>query len=174
MKQFIILLIASFVTSSIIVTNAVADIEGLTQRESRKIARSAKSNKPKKTKLSDVCKKVSNLSGLLLKTTAGGHIPRSDPRYPGYSVICAGSCVPFPAKVFHCDGSEAFQMGYYGKWSGNGKSRGYCGWAGSGQCFTSSVRSRSKSLKCSGAGYLAQGGGRCLRFNLNVDRNGGV
>lgn len=145
------------------------DIQGLNVREARKMAREKKkSPKAPVGGLSAVCKKVSNLSGLLVKTTAGGHIPRSDPRYNGYSIVCAGRCVPFPAKVYHCDGSEAFRMNYYGRWVGNGKSRGYT------HSSVGAIRSRSRSLKCSGAGYLASGGNSCLRFNLDVTRNGGV
>ncbi|NMC61875.1 MAG: hypothetical protein GYA55_01765 [SAR324 cluster bacterium] len=125
-------------------------------------------------KLKKVCPRITNLSGLLIKTTAGGHIPKSDPRYSGFSIICGSHCVPFPATVYHCDGSVAFKMGYYGRWDGNGKSRGYCGAGGQGGCPTSYVRSKNRSLRCNGAVYLAQGGGRCMRFNINSNRSGGV
>ena len=153
-----------------------SSIEGLTKREIIKLTRLSAKKKPKNN-LAKVCKNVSNLNGLLLKVTAGGHISRNDPRYPGYSIICASKCVPFPATVYHCDGSVAFKVGYYGKWSGNGKSRGYCGSGGAGVCYTSSVRNKSRQLKCNGAGYLDVDGSRgkaCMRFNLNSSRNGGV
>ena len=127
-----------------------------------------------KTSLARVCPKISNLSGLLVKVTAGGHIPRWDPRNSGFSLICASRCVPWPATVYHCDGSVAFRMGYYGRWVGNGKARGYCGAGGQGACPTSSVRVRNRRLGCKGAAFLAEGRGRCMRFNVNSNRNGSV
>lgn len=147
--------------------------EAISQEAGTRRVALAKKAKANANKLEKVCKNVTNINGLLVKVTAGGHIPRSDPRYSGYSIVCAGRCVSFPAVVYHCDGSQAFRMGYYGRWVGNGKSRGYCG-HGSSPCPTSSVRAKSKSLKCSGAGYLSTGNRSCMRFNLYSDRNGGV
>jgi hypothetical protein len=124
--------------------------------------------------LSSICKKTSDINGALFKVTAGGHIGRSDPRYTGFSFICGSRCTSFPAKVYHCDGSQAFTMGFYGKWSGNGKSRAYCGSGGAPRCSTNAIRARSRALKCNGMGYLATGGGSCIRLNLNSNRNGDV
>ena len=155
-------------------------IEGLTAREARVISAAetrVRNSAKKKNKLSKVCSKVSNLSGLLVKITAGGHIGAGDSRYSGWSIICGSQCAPFPVTVYHCDGSVAWKMGYYGRWSGNGQARGYCSSGGTGACSVSSTRAVNKRKRCKGAVYLDKDGSRgksCMRFNVNSSRNGGV
>ena len=173
------LLIALAVLASAILGNSATSLaDGLTAREERRIARSeARKRGAKAAALNKVCTDISNLSGLLVKETAGGHIGRGDARYSGYSIICASKCVSFPAKVYHCDGTTAFSMGYYGRWSGNGKSRGYCAAGGVGACSVSSVKAAARSKRCGTTGYLDVDGSRgkkCMRMNIDGSRNGGV
>lgn len=128
--------------------------------------------------LSDVCtaSKTKPLNGILVKITAGGHIGSGDARNSGYSIICGPNCASFPANVYHCDGSLAFRMGYYGRYAANGKPRGYCAAGGAPACSVSAIRSRSRALRCNGAGYLDLDGSRgktCMRLNLNSNRNDG-
>lgn len=173
-----VLLLGGFVAVQLANAETISGLNANEARVQQRIyQRIAKKKKPSASALSSVCKNVSNLSGLLVKITAGGHISRGDSRYSGWSIICAGRCVSFPAKVYHCDGSTAWNMGYYGRWAGNGKARGYCASGGASACSVSSTRSVNRQKKCQGAVYLDVDGGRgksCLRFNVNSSRNGGV
>ena len=161
-------LVACVVMAVGLLLGSVSEAAGRTVRQSKRV---------RVRTLSDVCTRTTPLNGLLIKITAGGHISRGDARYSGYSIICASKCASFPATVYHCDGSTAFRMGYYGRYSENGKPRGYCAAGGAASCSVSAVRSRSTALKCRGAGYLDLDGSRgksCRRLNRYSNRNGDV
>jgi hypothetical protein len=169
------LLLAGCLSIGSVVTVSKASAQAITKEE-RKEMRAERA----KRALREVCApdNVVPARGLLIKKTGGGHIPGSDARASGFSLICASNCVSsFPAKVYHCDGSQAFKLGYYGTWSGNGRPRAYCAAGGVGACSVSSVASMSKRKGCGQVGYLdldGSRGKRCMKIFVDGRRNGGV
>lgn len=158
---------------SLLVTEAPlqAESEGLNARSIRKLAR-ARSGKVKTKALNTVCKKISNLQHALMKNTAGGHISSADPRYPGISLICGSDCArSFPVNAYYSDGNLAFKLGYYGKWSGNGKPRAYCGAGGAPACYASSVKTNARRSGRDGYVYLHFGNKSCRKARPG-ERNG--
>ena len=167
MRFFKALTVSAVLASALIVISTDASAERAVRRTAR----------AKTTTLADVCTKITPLGGMLIKVTAGGHISGADARNSGYSLICGSSCASLPANIYHCDGSLAFRVGYYGRYAENGRPRAYCAAGGAPACYVTRVRARSKALKCNGAGYLdldGRLGKKCYRFNLNSSRNGDV
>jgi hypothetical protein len=175
-KLFLGLLFGAVLSlGGLVATDSAQAQDTLTKQERRE-----KRAERAKRDLKEVCapSSVVPARGLLIKKTGGGHIPNSDARASGFSLICASNCVStFPAKVYHCDGSDAFKMGYYGRWNGNGKPRAYCAAGGAGACNVSSVANLSKKKKCGLVGYLdldGNRGKRCMKIFVDGRRNGGV
>ena len=143
---------------------SVADVsaEGLSARSERKLARKKNVNA---TALNSVCKSIQPMVALL-KSTAGGHI-RGDPRESGYSLICSRKSCPkkFPTNFYYSDGSLAFTVGLYGRWSGNGQPRAYCAAGGAPKCSAKSIGAKAKSRGLDGKVYGDFGNGKCYSAN---------
>jgi len=129
---------------------------------------------PQKKPFAQVCSRTSSISGFLLKNAYPGHISRGDPRAPGFALVCASRCPKkFPVNVYYSDGSLAARIGYYGRWNGNGKPRGYCGCGGAPSCFVSSISKKARQSGRDGKVYLSMGDGSCVSATPGI-RNGGV
>lgn len=142
--------------------------QGMSARSIRKIERAQKKKRTNKRKknnnkgkkdttvvLSDVCKSVSPISALL-KNAWPGHISRADPRSRGFALVCNRRDCPrkFPVTAYYSDGVQAFRLGYYGRWSGNGQPRAYCSAGGAGSCSATLVTKEAKKFDRDGKVYL--------------------
>lgn len=126
----------------------------------------------KKRKLSKVCKSVLPLRKSLLKNAGGGHITNGDARAAGFAFICGPDCPRrFPLTAYYSDGTQAFRLGYYGKWEGNGRPRAYCAAGGVPICYASAVTKAARSKKRDGKVYISYGDGSC-RSAIPGARNG--
>lgn len=130
--------------------------DGISKRTIKKeMAYAKKKGGPKATALSDVCATTKPLSNALLKNAWPGHINLSDPRASGFAFVCGSDCASkFPVTAYYSDGTQAFRLGYYGVWSGNGKPRAYCSVGGAARCSASAVTRNAKRSGRDGKVYL--------------------
>ena len=176
MKKLLVLLAllvgVGFAVPVVADTSSLESIQGINPRTIRKAKRAKQ--KPNAGDLSKVCKNIRPFSGALLKNAWPGHIQRSDPRAPGFALVCASLCPrKFPASAYYSDGSLAFRLGYYGLWEGNHRPRAYCGAGGVGSCSASGVSSAARKSGRDGYVYVDFGAGLCLKAKPGI-RNGGV
>ncbi len=148
---------------------------GFSQRSIRKLERKAskKGGKVNVTSLADVCPSVQPMSGALMKNAYPGHIQRTDPRASGFAFICGSSCPSkFPVSAYYSDGTLAFKLGYYGRWSGNGKPRAYCS-VGVPRCSVKKVVRDSKTSGRDGKVYLTWTSTSCRSATPGVRNSSG-
>lgn len=146
-----------FVSAGYAADDAAA--EGLSKRSIRKLEAASKRRKNKKpaatAPLETYCTNISDLKKALLKNAYPGHINRSDPRAKGFAFVCGPDCPrKFPVNAYYSDGTQAFRLGYYGVWSGNGRPRAYCAAGGVSSCSAKTVTSNSKKSGRDGKVYL--------------------
>lgn len=155
--------------------SSLETIEGISKRTINKAKRKRKKKTPASgVDLAQVCKKVQPFRGALLKSAWPGHIQRNDPRASGFALVCAQTCPKkFPVNAYYSDGEPAFRIGYYGRWEGNGKPRGYCAVGGAARCIVSVVQRDSKKSGRDGKVYVDFGGGSCMTA-IPGNRNGDV
>lgn len=118
---------------------------------------------------------------LLIKAEISAHINNpNDPRTSGYTLVCAKQCPKNQNKAdfFYADGSYAGSVGYYGRFSGNGKPRLYGAAGDAPQHFVSIIAPAAKLIG-NGKLYMqmskATTGAEtvCKEFNPK-GRNGGL
>ena len=151
--------------------------EGLNAREARLFTRAAKAKPKAVSKLKKLCKKIITLrpGQALIKSQISAHIPRGDARASGYTFVCGSLCASFPAPFYYSDGTLAGKLGYYGRYSANGRPRAYCAAGGAPRCSVSSIYAKARRKKTGSYLYLKSNSTTCFKFNgAPGARNGGV
>lgn len=126
--------------------------------------------------LRSVCSSVTEVSPgeMLIKSQASPHINSGDARASGYTVVCGSQCpqnmsnVPF----YFANGEQAGSVGYYGKFSGNGRPRLYGAASSAPQHFAKDIARRAAGIG-NGFLYLQMGDGTCKSFSP-IGRNGAI
>ena len=159
--------------SEIQVVTGVDIPQGADSRTVRKLLRAGK-----KGNLAAVCPSIASFRGGqgLIKSEISKHISPSDPRASGYTLVCGSLCPSsFPASFYYSDGTLAGKFGYYGRYSGNGRPRAYCGAGGAPVCSTSAIYSRARGLRTGSSLYLKLNSRQCISFSgAPGARNGSV
>lgn len=125
--------------------------------------------------LADYCSSSEEIgSNGLWKWKASDHINPADPRAKGPSLICNINnkrCVKWPAKVFHCDGTQPPRslMRKYGTWNGNGADRGYTYYGSSAQ-----MKRQARAKSCTELYIQTEktSPSHCYSVSIDLERNG--
>jgi hypothetical protein len=132
--------------------------------------------------LASVCTSFTPILNLqmLIKSEISAHINPLDKRATGYTLVCGSQCPQNLRKAdfFYADGSYAGSVGYYGRFSGNGKPRLYGAAGGAPQHFARQIAAKAATIG-NGKLYIqisAATSGEstiCKEFNP-TGRNGGI
>ncbi|MBN8548979.1 MAG: hypothetical protein J0M12_06665 [Deltaproteobacteria bacterium] len=178
MKKLAVLLAAAIFAGNCLPEIATAEISSRDARQLRLAARKApKVKPPTATSLAEVCTSIETLSGnQLFKSQGSGHLAR-DPRGDSCAWIYGSGNYSYPKKInnFKFYDSNGAQLTYLRVYERGGcpfPFRAYTDYTARGPSCNQ-IAARAVANTGNRQGYIAIGGGKCLKINSIIGRQGG-